>query len=696
MLENEEVAVAGEERMSLETRVCWKLAYLDFVYARDYKRVVSIALLSLQYLLAILSVIFEDVEPVVYAYGANSALNGFLLSTQRFYFQIEPLVLNEVFFDSLFLIKLLFFTNLAGGDPEAQTFLYTALGFAFISFVGFAVAYWLVFPKVVSWRRLKFEARTEKRFVRLEAFLHIVSFTLTDSADVIILMTQVLLLNVLVDAKIVLFVIFLLLNPLMSQLGKFTTVRKDEKEDLVLPPKDPEEYIGDYEKRELEFQQKLRAIKNAEEQANGKNVALTGLMSNLVLPVLFTAAGLLANPNTPEWQVAIWCMPVYTALPLWMLWEIFGIPWDRYVLFNDVWRAVVTRVIVVCWGILIVILDALSRPEAIVISLALLLYALLPVSILLGEAYLRRTRLECNYRSFKPFEDMGTPLLFRSKLADSVRYTYSPPSAIGNYYAVREAFGLSGESVPKRFDKALDRVEELLDRQRQTNDLESYVIAIQALFTMYAKCYKRGIGGVLGSDLVGVDEFAEQLKRIDEIENDLPNAFDTLKVDTEGDDKLKAMKLKAREAWYVWCEVHAHTTVKWEYKNQLQESLMETPEMQIAGIEPFGAFRDTFGQQDDREEETEEPLLFTVEQLQLIIEKNKALAGFSLLNYPRQPEVWQHVNWGLAKRMSALDYQGLRLTDDNLGEAIMQNLPPRLKYLRSVLMPAYKTIVESP
>ena len=683
MLEDEgDGAAVYEEVVSLQNKFCWKLAYLDFIYARDYKRAVSIALLSLQYVLAILSVIFEDVEPVVYAYGANSALNGYLLSTQRFYFQIEPLVLNEVFFDSLFLIKLLFFTNLAAGDPEAQTFLYTALGFALVAFVGFAVAYWLVFPKVVSWRRLKFEARTEKRFVRLEAFLHIVSFTLTDSADVIILMTQVLLLNVLVDAKIVLFVIFLLLNPLMSQLGKMTTVRKDENEDLVLPPKDDEESENDYKLREAEFQQKLTAIKKAEEQANGKNVALTGLMSNLVLPVLFTAAGLLANPNTPEWQVAVWCMPVYTALPLWMLWEIFGIPWDRHVLLNDVWRAVATRAIVVCWGIAIVILDALTRPEAIVISLALLLYALLPVSILLGEAYLRRSRLECNYRAYKPFEDMGTRLLFRSRLADSVKYSYSPPSAIGNYYALRETFGLSGENVPRRFDKALDRVEQLLENHKTTNDWHSYVVAMHAAFTMYSKCHIRGIGGVTGSRHLEVEELSEQLKRLNAIGKHLPNPFVETVLDAPGEEHLRASKVAAREAWYVWCEIVGQMTQEWEFMGKLHEYLMETPEMKISGVEPYGEFLNTIDQKAVLEGKREEPKSFTFEQFNAIIEKNKALSGFSFIHYPRKGEIIQHVNWRLAKRMSALDYQRLNLEDDTIGVAVMGKLPPRLKYFR--------------
>ena len=682
MLDDQEAAVYAEH-LSLRGRLYWSLAYLDVIYSRNYKRGVSVVLLSLQYVLAILSVVFEDVEPVVYAYGINSALNGFLLSTQRFYFQIEPLVLNEVFFDSLFLLKLLFVTNLAGGDPEAQTFLYCALGFALLSFVGFLVAYWLVFPKVtvVSWSRLsfKFEQREVKRFVRLDAFLHVVCFTLTDSADVIILMTQVLLLNVLVDAKIVLFVIFLLLNPLMSQLGKFTTVRKDEKEELILPPKEDEELDAEFRLREIEFLQRVRVIKSAEEHANGKNVALTGLMGNLVLPVLYTASGLLANPSTPEWQIAVWCFPVYTALPLWILWEILGIPWDRYYLFNDVFRSVATRVLVVCWGIAIVVIDALQRPEAIVISAALLLYTLLPVSILLGEAYLRRTRIECRYRGFKPIEDMGKRLLFRSRTEDRIKYLYDPPTAVQNYYVLTTTFGGDGVNVSKRFDKALNWVERVFNNDSKIEDLNSYVIGLRALTFMYTNCFERGFGEVPGSGHIRIKDLTVQLERIIEIGKKVPNSFKTTVLDVPTEEGLRSAKLRAREAWYLWSEVVGHMTQDEDFTLALHEYVMENPELQITGIEPYGESLNTFGHKEVEEGKRDPPKKFTAEQLNTVVAKNKALGGFSFHKYPADMEAMQHVDWRLAKRMTSLAYNRKTMSDD-VGAKIVENLPPRLKY----------------
>ena len=443
------------------------------MYEKAYKRYVSTILLLAQYILAGLTIAFPDKDEVIIAYGSVSVLNGLLVACQLFFFQAQTVVVNESLFDVFFLMRLLFLTRDTEESDEAYAMLVFALVCACLAVLFFGLSYWLAYPEVVSLWKMNFKARTLSPEIEVrESVFQVLGFVFTDTADFTILATRVVLLNVQVDTKVVLFVLFLLINPIISQLGTYVAVYMEESQDLALPPKDENQKLRKTTRSvKMKLDAKLKEIKKKERTQERKNTALTGVLAIAVFPVVYAVVVVLNNAT--EALVVAAVTPLFTALPLWFLWQIMGIPWDKYVVFNDAVRTMIPRIMILAWSTVLVVLDS---ADSFVVSLTLVLYSLLPLVVLVLEYSSRRTRLECLYREMKVYDEAGTKLLFRSKVQDKLKHLFE---ILDTRQARAEVIG-----------SVVDKI-----RALNFSETANQAAHLGALTSILQKCYERDDSG---------------------------------------------------------------------------------------------------------------------------------------------------------------------------------------------------------
>ena len=658
-----------------------------------YKRLFGIALLFMQYALALLTIIFDSEDAVISAYGSVTAFNGILAATQLFYFQVQPVVANESLFDIVFLTRLLFFTDETDNSPRAQGILLFGLACAWLSVLSFLVSYWMCFPQVKSFTRLQFQNREQTEISKYEPIAQFLAFTLTDTADFVIVAARTLLLETPVDTKVVLFVVFLLLNPLISQLGTYMAIRAEEKQDLALPPKMDTETPEQYLLRQEELERKIEAVKSAERRQDRKNTALTGILAMLVFPVLYTVV--LALSGSEEAKLIVSLVPLYSALPLWAMWKILAIPWDRYFFMNDSFRDIFPRGIVVVWGVFLVIF---AEPSELLVAATLLMYSLVPLLVLLFETVTRRSRTECLYHESKVFDDGGTVTLFRSRTQDRLKYIVDPPSA---YYSRARKRLIGAKSQSERFLEAIEVVSNLVE-----TDLTS---ALETITFIVANCFERsldslsnmdnerkevgtkkvelngqkgafanvakqrtedrtnkhkgtyGAYGTKDSFQVKDDAFKEVLTRIEKLEARLTSSYQS----------QQNRGVLVKREWYLWSEVQ-YRLLGGACKVDLWEVVREEPETRISSLEMF---------------ETKK-LTVSTNTLDTLLVANKWF--LRAMNFRKADlclgadQSFGGVRWYLSKGLRRLNLRLITL-GDVLGKAIVERLPWQLEALMYVL-----------
>ena len=620
-----------------------------FEVYKNNKRAANTATLLFQYLLALLTLVLPTEEAVAVAYGSVSVFNGLLLALQPFYFQPQPVLINEGLFDIVFLVNLLFFSPVANGNEEARIMLYVALASAVVAVAAFAISYYITFPTVTDFKRVQFggpRARA-KQYATTNGILMFVGFVLTDCADFIILAVQVGLLGIAVDTKIVLFVLFLLMNPLISQLGAYTAIRVQDEQDFSLAPyNENDEVVEAYLKREKELKERLARVLAQEARSERKNVALTGVLAIIVFPIILTVVFALRGDS--QALIIMGLLPLATALPIWLLWKMMGIPWDKYMLVNDAWRTLLPRIIVVSWAIAMIVL---SGPDLLIVTLTLLLYSLVPLFVYFVEQFVRRTRLECTYRQLGVFDDAGLRRLFRSRMQDKFRFLYDPPDAYKAQFLSRLCRDSSAFHPVKRFERTLSAAW----NPKEEGISKPLGAVLEALTNVLTRSY---ILDLSTFKLAG-EEYESIKERISEIVPKMQQAY------VNSREKHRDPALEAH--WYCWSESLLRLGIDNEIK--LWPIVQEAQTADVSSLEFYNC----------------KDLSITADGLNAVLaNKGRRLKALNFRNATfthSLEEVFGDVEWFVSSSLKSLVLESIHL-NDRLGARIVCQLPWQLTYLR--------------
>ena len=612
------------------------------IYESDrnpYKRNLGLFLLLAQYVLAVLAIVFENEGAVILTYGIVTAINGLLVATQTFYFEAQPVVLNESLFDVAFLIQLLFYSDDLTNDNTSRSLLAFALACASLSVVAFVLSYWLTLRNRRQ-NKLKKDLETRKNEMTVsdtaEPIFRFVAFVLTDTADFTILATLTVVVRVGLDTKMILFVIFLLLNPLISQLGTLAAFIIEQAQELSLPPKRDNESDAGYRKREDELRERISALKRAEASQERKNSALTGVLAMFVFPILY-AIVLHVSGNTGERLILVF-LPVFSAFPLWVLWQVFHFPWDSYRLLNDAWRRMVPRIVVVAWAFVLL----LTAPTyEILLAATSLLYSLLPFIIVLVSSCIGSSRFECLYRELKVFDDCGTRHLFRSREEDRLKYLYD-----SSYPLCPKMNGLHDRSKQSETEEStLEQTAEQLQYLLRSEPASVLLVMTYIL----SRCYVRDLGGF---------RQRSEYTKIRSMVLALESEFGEIHLQNESNTYQRAK--------YLWLE--AKRRLLGDDAVDLWSVIRQNPATRLSSIELH---------------DTTEMTIDTA-TLDSVLQENRYLCALNFRRATFSPAaggMLQRVTWYKSKSLKSLSLREVWLGDE-LCKAMLQRLPWQIETLK--------------